>query len=261
MATFDFHAHVYAADIAEKLISRMEEIYGVKRAHNAVVEDVLESAAAAGIDRIVVLSVANRPEHIRFNDWYAELGKKYDNIIPFGSIHIENDPSELDRFPKLGLKGIKIQPNAQKFYPDDVRMFPIYERASKLGLIVSFHCGDEQGGVKGVFSHPKNFVKIVRSFPDLKIVLNHFGGYMQWEHIDPLIGFENVYFDTAFLPRMIDDALFISLAERIGFDHIIFGTDFPFKDHKAEREYIEHLFGNDLARKFMSGNPSRLLGL
>jgi len=258
---FDFHAHVFTEDVAEKLIGKMEEIYGVKRRYNAVVEDVLKSAAHGGIDRVVLLSIANRPEHVRFNDWYAELGKTYETLIPFGSIHIENDPSELDRFPELGLKGFKIQPNAQRFYPDDRRMFPIYKRAAELGLIVVFHAGDEEGGVKGEFSQPKQYLDVIKSFPDLTIVLAHFGGYRTWDAVEQLFGFENVYFDTAYLPTRIDDELFVTLAEKIGYDRIVFGTDFPFRDHKTEREYVERLFGKNAAHKFLTENPAKLLEL
>lgn len=259
--TFDFHAHVFTEDVAEKLIGKMEEIYGVKRRYNAVIEDVLQSAAHGGIDRVVLLSIANRPEHVRFNDWYAGLGRKYEAIVPFGSIHVENDPTELDRFPELGLKGFKIQPNAQRFYPDDRRMFPIYKRAAELGLIVVFHTGDEEGGVKGEFSQPSQYLDVIKSFPDLTIVLAHFGGYRRWDDVEQLFGFENVYFDTAYLPTRIDDELFVTLAEKIGYDRIVFGTDFPFRDHKTEREYVERLFGKELAHKFLTENPTKLLGL
>jgi len=198
---------------------------------------------------------------VRFNGWYAELGKTYETLIPFGSIHIENDPSELDRFPELGLKGFKIQPNAQRFYPDDRRMFPIYKRAAELGLIVVFHAGDEEGGVKGEFSQPKQYLDVIKSFPDLTIVLAHFGGYRTWDAVEQLFGFENVYFDTAYLPTRIDDELFVTLAEKIGYDRIVFGTDFPFRDHKTEREYVERLFGKNAAHKFLTENPAKLLEL
>jgi len=261
MLTFDFHAHIFTEDVAEKLIGKMEEIYGVKRRYNAVVGDVLKSAANGGIDRVVILSIANRPEHVQYNEWYAELGRKHEQIIPFGSIHIENDPAELDRFPELGIKGIKLQPNAQRFYPDDKRMFPIYKRCAELGLIVVFHTGDEEGGVKGTFSQPKQYLDVIKSFPELTIVLAHFGGYMAWADVDPLIGHENVYFDTAYLPGKIDDSLFLSMAERIGIDRIVFGTDFPFRDHKTEREYVENLFSKEVAMRFLSENPSKLLGI
>lgn len=258
--TFDFHAHVFKPDVAEKLIGKMEEVYGVKRKHNAVVEEVLASAEHGGIDRVVVLPIANRPEHARYNDWYAELGQKFESVIPFGSIHPENDPSELDRFPNLGLKGMKFQPNAQRFYPDDRRMFPAYKRAAELGLIVVFHAGHEEGGVEGTYSQPERFVDVIESFPDLSIVLSHFGGYKVWDSIDCVLGYDNVYYDTAHIPGVIDDGLFYSLAEKIGFDRILFGTDFPFRDHKTERDYIERVFGND-AKRFMVDNPAKLLGL
>lgn len=260
MLTFDFHAHIFKEEVAEKLIGKMEEVYGVKRHHNATVEAALLSAKDGGIDRLVVLPIANRPEHVKLNSWYAELGKKYETIIPFGSIHPENSPDELDCFPELGLKGIKFQPNAQRFYPDDRRMFSIYRRAQELGLIVVFHAGHEQGGVAGVFSYPQSFVDVIKSFPELTIVLSHFGGYQVWDEIDVVLGYENVYYDTAYMPGMLDDSLFVSLAEKIGLERVLFGTDFPFRNHKTERIYIERLFGCDAAR-ILSENPAKLLNI
>jgi uncharacterized protein len=258
---YDFHAHVFTDKVAEKLIGKMEEIYGVKRRHNALVEELLPAARNGGIDRVVVLAIANRPEHVSFNKWYAELGKAHEAIIPFGSIHAENSPDELDSFPELGLRGFKIQPNAQRFFPDDRRMFPIYKRAEELGLIVVFHAGHEEGGVIGEFSQPDRFVPVIESHPNLRIVLSHFGGYKVWDKVDVVCGYPNVYFDTAHLPRNIDDGYFVELAEMLGHDRILFGTDFPFGDHKTEREYVERLFGAGLAKRFLSDNPERLLGL
>ncbi|HEY3374818.1 MAG TPA: amidohydrolase family protein [Candidatus Aquicultor sp.] len=260
MVTFDFHAHAFTDDIAEKLIGKMEQIYGIKRRHNATITELLASAHNAAIDKVIVLPIANRPEHIRYNDWYAELGATHEAIIPFGSIHPDNSAAELDRFPALGLRGIKFQPNAQKFYPDDRRMFPIYERAAENNLIVVFHAGHEEGGVEGEFSQPERFVDVITSFPDLTIVLAHFGGYKVWDKIKPVLGFENVYFDTAHMPGVIDEQLFLTLASEIGFDRIVFGTDFPFHDHATERAYIERVFG-EKASKLISENPARILGM
>jgi predicted TIM-barrel fold metal-dependent hydrolase len=258
---YDFHAHVYAEKIAEKLIGKMEDIYGIKRYHNALIDELLPAAENGGVDKVCILSIAGRPEHVVFNKWYAELGEKYEAVIPFGSIHVENSPEELDCFPELGLRGIKIQPNAQRFYPDDERMFPIYRRAEELGLIVVFHAGHEEGGVAGEFSQPERFVKVIESCPNLKVVLAHFGGYKVWDKVDAVCGYPNVYFDTAHLPGVIDDRYFVEMAEKLGVDKVLFGTDFPFRDHKTEREYVERIFGSALARKFMSENPERVLGV
>jgi hypothetical protein len=98
----DFHAHIYPDDVAEKLIPKMEEIYGVKRKHNATLASLLESLQKAGTEKVVILPIANKPEHVKLNSWYSELSKESDKIIPFGSVHPDNDPKELESFPLLG---------------------------------------------------------------------------------------------------------------------------------------------------------------
>lgn len=48
---------------------------------------------------------------------------------------------ELDRIKALGLKGVKLHPDYQRFLVDDPRCIPIYEKISRLGLITVFHTG------------------------------------------------------------------------------------------------------------------------
>lgn len=256
----DFHAHIYPDDVAEKLVPKMEEIYGVKRKHNATFTSLLSSVDKGCIDKVVVLPIANKPEHARLNSWYAQLREKSEKIIPFGSVHPENDPKELDSFPSLGLKGIKFQPNAQLFYPYEERMFKFYQKAQELDLIVVFHAGDEEGGVKGEYSQPESFVKALKSFPKLKIVLPHLGGFRTWDKLDLVLGYENVYYDTAHLPRVIDDELFLELINKIGIEKVVFGTDFPWSDHQEDKEHMEKLLGSE-AQKIFWENPKRLLSL
>jgi len=256
----DFHAHVYPDDVANKLIPKMEAVYGVKRRHDATLKALLESIDNGGVDHVVVLPVANKPEHAQLNAWYAKLKETSQKIVPFGSLHPENDPDELDSFPSLGLKGIKFQPNAQLFYPDERRMFKFYQKALELDLIVVFHAGDEEGGVKGEYSQPESFVEVLQSFPELKIILPHLGGFRTWDKLDLVLGYKNVFYDTAHLPGNIDDQLFLDLVDRIGIEKIVFGTDFPWSDHKEDADFIKRLLGNK-AQKIFWDNPKRLLGL
>lgn len=256
----DCHAHVYPDEVANKIIPKMEEIYGVKREHDATVASLLASVERGDIYKVVVLPIANRPEHVRLNTWYAHLAKESNKIIPFGSVHPDNDPGELNSFPELGLKGIKFQPNAQLFYPDEDRMFKFYQKALELDLIVVFHAGDEEGGVRGEYSQPESFVKVLQSFPQLRIVLPHLGGFRTWDKLDLVLGYDNVYYDTAHLPGNIDDALLIELITQIGVEKIVFGTDFPWSDHRKDKEHMEKLLGAE-ARRIFWDNPKKLLGL
>jgi predicted TIM-barrel fold metal-dependent hydrolase len=238
----------------------MEAVYRVTPKHNATLASLLKSIQKGGIERVVVLPIANKPEHVKLNAWYSNLSQQSDKIIPFGSIHPDNDPEELESFPVLGLKGIKLQPNAQLFYPDEERMFKLYEKANELGLIVIFHAGDEEGGVKGEYSQPERFVEVLKAFPDLTVVLPHLGGFRTWDKVDLVLGYDNVYYDTAHLPGVIDDELFLELIEKIGIERVVYGTDFPWSDHSEDRAHVQKLLG-DRAHQIFWENPKKLLGI
>jgi hypothetical protein len=149
----------------------------------------------------------------------------------------------------MGFAGFKFQPNACRCFPDNKSLFPIYERAEELGLLVLFHIGDEEGGMKGEYSSPERYVKVLKSFPRLRVVLSHLGGYMRWESLDTLLPFENAYFDTSYVPRSVEEGEFKKLISKIGLERVVFGTDFPFRDHREEREYIEKILGEKALQK------------
>lgn len=256
----DCHTHIYPDDTAEKVISGIEGFYGVKRTHDATLAALESSLEGGGFDYAVVLPIATKPEHAKLNEWYAGLAKRSSKIIPFGGIHPDNDPADLDRFPELGLKGLKIQPNAQRVFPGDERFFPFYEKATKLNLIVVFHAGDEESGFKGEFSQPEHFVPVLERFPDMTAVLSHLGGFRTWDRLDLVLGYPNVWYDTAHLPGNLPDEEISSLADRCGIDKVVFGSDFPFSDHATELKAVNRIFGA-YAGRILTDNPVRLLAL
>jgi uncharacterized protein len=256
----DTHAHIYQDAIADKVISGIEGFYGVKRKHDATLDSLVASMETGGFDKAIVLPISTKPEHSKLNDWYAELAERSDKIIPFGGIHPDNDPSELDRFPGLGLKGFKLQPNAQRVFPADPRLFPFYEKARDLGLIIVFHAGDEESGFKGEYSQPEHFVPVLKAFPGLTMVLSHLGGYRTWDDLDLVLGYADVWYDTAHVPGNLPDREMAGLIAKIGIDKVVFGSDFPFSDHAEDRAIIERILGES-AIEVLSNNPRRLLGL
>lgn len=256
----DCHSHIYPDEIADKVISGIEEFYHSKRRHQGTLDALLKSLSAGAVDFAVVLPIAAKPEHFKANKWYASLPSISSKIIPFGSIHPDNDPKELEKFKRWGLRGIKLQPNAQLFYPDEKRMFPFYEKAEELELIITFHIGNEHGNILGKYSQPERYVKVLRSFPRLTIVLPHLGGYMTWNKLDLTLEYPNVIYDTAYLPGNIEDDLFLKLVEKIGINRIVFGTDFPFRDHAEEVASLKRLLGSD-SKKLFFANPKKLLGV
>lgn len=261
MSVVDCHVHVYPVDVAAKVIPRIEEVYGVKARHPATVEGLFSSMRKADVERCIVLSSINRPEHVEsFNSWCAETQKKMPQLVFFGGLHpdYEKPLEELERIKELGLYGIKMQPNAQRFFPDEERFFPIYEHLSELELAAAFHCGDEVIHFDPIYAHPSRFRVVLESFPDVTFILAHLGGYKTWDSVHQVVGYENVWFDTAFCPRNLSDSRLVSLVEELGVENVVFGTDFPWTDQFTERKEIERIFG-DKADKILRDNPKRFL--
>jgi predicted TIM-barrel fold metal-dependent hydrolase len=259
----DCHAHVYSDDIACKVIPRIEDVYGAKSVHPATVDGILSAMEAGGVDRALVLTSINRPEHVEStNSWCAGIQDSREKLLFFGGLHpfFENPLEELERIKDLGLLGIKLQPNAQRFYPDDERFFPIYEKLSELNMGLAFHCGDEVIPFKPLYAHPKHFKQVLESFPDLIIQLAHLGGYKTWDSLQSVLGYGNVWYDTAFCPRNISDKELLSIVEEIGVSRVLFGTDFPWTDPGREKRELERILAED-AVKVLEENPQRYLSL
>ncbi|MDO8885486.1 hypothetical protein [Candidatus Oleimmundimicrobium sp.] len=75
----------------------------------------------------------------------------------------------------------------------------------------------------------------------MKIVLAHLGGYLAWDNLETLLRYENVYFDTAYLLGNIEDKLILRLIDKIDINKVLFEKDFPFRDRKEKREYIQKI--------------------
>jgi len=259
----DCHAHAYPDEVAAKLVPKIKQIYGVDPKHDATVAGLKDSMKQAGIEKSFLLTVANRAEHVESsNNWCIKIQETNDDLICFGSVHPEypNFLDELQRLADNGIWGIKLQPNAQRFYPDTEELFLIYQKLSDLGMALVFHIGDEVKPVEELFAHPKNFSSILDSFPDLTILLAHLGGYKTYDSLNHVLDYANVWYDTAFVPGNIADEKFIEIVSEIGVDKVVFGTDFPWADPAHERGEIERIFADE-ASLILERNPERFLSI
>ncbi len=255
----DCHTHAYPAKVADKLIPRMVDVYGVKPKHKATIEGLRDSMKSSGVGKSLLLTVANRKEHVHSsNTWCINTNSQ--DILCFGSIHPDytNWEDEIDRLNENGVRGLKLQPNAQRFRPDDEGVFGIYEKVLELDMALVFHIGDEVKPVKPLYAHPRYFNRVLESFPDLTILLAHLGGYKTFNDLHHVLGYDNVWFDTAFIPGNIPDDLFISLVDEIGIDRVVYGSDYPWADPRDGITKVRELFGAN-AEDILERNPESFL--
>lgn len=261
--TIDCHCHIYPEKIASKAVAGTDRFYGTVAVGTGLVEDMLERADRAGVDKALVQSVATTPHQVSsINHFIAnEVEKHPDRLIGFGTLHpaSENIVADLRELLSLGLKGVKLHPDIQDFKIDDYRALSIYEACEAHGVPILFHAGDSRYDR----SNPNRLVPVLRIYNRLTVIAAHFGGYSMWEEAaEALAGLPNLYVDCSSSMPFLSDEKIKEYIRRFGDDRVLFGSDYPM--WTAERE-IPRLLSLNLPkesyRKIFSENIMALLGL
>lgn len=261
--TIDCHCHIYPEKIASKAVAGTDRFYGTVAVGTGLVEDMLERADRAGVDKALVQSVATTPHQVSsINHFIAnEVEKHPDRLIGFGTLHPASEDiiGDLRELLSLGLKGVKLHPDIQDFKIDDYRALSIYEACEEHGVPILFHAGDSRYDR----SNPNRLVPVLRIYNRLTVIAAHFGGYSMWEEAaEALAGLPNLYVDCSSSMPFLSDEKIKEYIRRFGDDRVLFGSDYPM--WTAERE-IPRLLSLNLPkesyRKIFSENIMALLGL
>jgi len=159
-----------------------------------------------GIDVSVLLPVG--PEALRKVQRMAREAP--DRYVPFFWIDVEDvERSVAELEAAVGewhCRGVKFQLLLQHLHASDRRLYPVYEKCSELGLVVTFHTGAvafrQEFGIPHItkYAHPLPIDEVAFDFPDLRIILAHMGGNWHYEALIVAEKHENVFLDTAYLP-------------------------------------------------------------
>ncbi len=196
------------------------------------VENLLRQMDEAGVDQTVLFAMIG-PILYSSNEFVAGICRQYPGrFMGFASVDAGNPeaPSMLEEaVSKLGLKGLKLHPPLQNFFPNDRALWPLYKKARDLRIPVVFHIGTTPFGnlVKLSQAYPILLDEVANDFPDLTIVLTHLGTLWHNESFMIAEKHPNVYIDTAAYPYEISELLNEKLIRRVGAGKFIFGTDFP----------------------------------
>ena len=238
----DFHVHGFPDDLAVKAVPALAACAGIPARSDGTVGQIKKSMKNAGVNRSVVLSIATKPAQTeKVNTWSAAI--QDEDIIAFGSIHPEymQWEDELKRIKSLGLKGIKFHPDYQGFFADEPRMFPIYELAIELGLMIIFHAGVDIGLPPPCHCTPERLLKVVKQCRGGTIIAAHMGGYAYWDEVEKLLVGQDIYFDTSYSIGVINELQAKRIIQNHGYQRILFATDSPWRDQKEEIEKISGL--------------------
>ena len=188
--------------------------------------------AMAPVDKLILLGIAHGADTP--NDAIAKWASMWpEKIVPMCSVD-PTHPGALDELTRcvqdLKMKGIKLSPHYQHFHPMDPRVCAIYARAERLGLPVAFHqATSPQRTARLDWAHPMALDEVAIAYPDLKIVVAHFGHPWEPETIVLIRKHPNVYTDISaqfYRPWQYYNALLLCWEYR-QMHKVFFGTDFP----------------------------------
>ena len=252
MYIIDIHTHIYPDEIALKATQSVRDFYQIgDDGMTGTVSQLLQQGQAAGISRYVVLPVAIRPDRVQgINDYIVGQLKQHPEFVGFGTVHakMEGMEEEVDRILSMGLKGIKMHPDSQRFSIDDPRLFPMYE-AIRGKIPVLLHMGDHRYD----YSHPIKLRRVLDLFPGLDAIAAHFGGYSMYDTACDLLGDTNCVMDISSSMMFMEPGTAEHYINIYGAERMAFGTDYPMWDPvtevqrfmdldltEAQREQIAH---------------------
>ena len=243
----------------------------------ATTDQLLEEMAEAGVTRAVILGqdthATRNPAFKGYtlrNDEVARIAdKSMDKLISFAGV----DPNagkaavaELRRaVKKLGMRGLKVHSSANSVYINDRgRMYPIYDFCQEAGIPVLFHTGTTGlGNCEIKYSKTELVDEVCQSFPDLKVIMAHFG--WPWPDVAIAIALRNpnVFIDVSgWKPKYIPQTV-LPYLNGILQDRFLFGTDYPML---RQKEWLDDFRANlapklkpGVGDKLLSGNARRLL--
>ncbi len=259
----DFHVHCFPDNIAQRATEALSKAANLPLMSDGTVAAIKASMKKAGIDKSLILNIATKPTQTgKITQWSSSI--QDDEIIAFGSVHPDNLDWEeqLTNMKAAGLKGIKFHPEYQNFYVDDHRMYPIYEKAAELGLIIIFHAGVDLGMPEPYHCTPDRLKRVLRTIPGAKIVAAHMGGFDYWDDVERYLVGEDIFFDTSFSLNVMSREQFIRILSGHGCQKLLFASDSPWGNQYAETERLRKMDLTEESRSaIMGGNAARLLGL
>jgi predicted TIM-barrel fold metal-dependent hydrolase len=241
------------------------------------IDDLVQDMDKAGVEKAVLLGQdAHATPNTSFKQYtmshqellrIARQGK--DRFVPFAGV----DPNagvqakrELRRAIKeLGFRGLKIHSSANSVYPNDRRkMYPLYETCQEFGLPILFHTGTTGlGDCEIKYSKPEYLDEVSQDFPDLRIIMAHFG--WPWMNVAIAIALRNpnVFIDVSgWKPKHLPGGLLVYLNGPLQ-DRFVFGTDYPMlRQDEWMEDFVEHLkpkLKPGIAQKLLTNNAARLL--
>lgn len=258
----DIHTHFFPPNIFKAIWNFFElkdpqgNVQGWPINYKLSTQELVNFLESKNVKFFTSLNYAHKEGVAKYiNEWTIDFVKKHDNCISFGCVWPgDEDKEEYIRklFEDNDFTGLKVQPLVQDFYAWDDRMDQIYKMIVDNGKWFLIHAGTAP--YKNKYVGFKHFERFIHKYPDIQVIVAHFGAFEYRKFLRLLDKHENMYLDTAMV--YIPDNIFRErtvkrpdIEEIISYqDRILFGSDFPNIPYEYERS-TKGLLELDLPRK------------
>lgn len=233
----DFHTHPYRPeDFTPGTLSFLHRTSPAIRAHGERLRDPQYCAdllRAEGVEHAVLLAehCPQTSGNVR-TETVLEHARATDGFyIPFASIdpNTDGDPAGLLRhyLAEGPIRGLKLYPSYQLFYPNDQRAYPLYEICVEHSIPLLLHIGSSViPGTRLKYCDPIHLDDLAVDFPELTVVMAH-GGRGFWYQACEFLALHhrNFYIDvTGLVPARLREHF--PRIDRLG-PKLLFGSDWP----------------------------------
>jgi hypothetical protein len=274
VVAFDVHVHLeHSGDMTETDAQASAYFKGVAARDPKSLAEYYRSRNMACVVFTVDERLTGAPR--LSNDAVAEFAAQNSDIaIAFASL----DPTrgadavrEARRLVASGtIRGLKLHPPIQRFFPNDRIAYPLYEVFAEAKLPVIFHTGHSGmgtgmrggGGIRLKYGHPMPIDDVAVDFPDMPIIMAHPSFPWQDEAISVCLHKPQVYIDlSGWSPKYFSPTL-IQYANTLLKNKVMFGSDYPWLTPDRWLEDFAKIAIRDEVRPLiLKENAARLLGL
>ena len=185
----------------------------------------------------------------------------------------ERDLRELADFLRAGLvKGLKLYPGYEPFYPHDRRLRVVYDLAEEFDVPVMIHTGDTYSkGGRLKYAHPLEVDEVAVDHPNVKLVICHLGNPWLVDCMEVVYKNPNVYADFSglvlgdfteafeqYMEQQISEVILYAGEPR----KFLYGSDWPICSMKSYVEFVRQLkLADEDLRAIMYENARSLFKL
>jgi predicted TIM-barrel fold metal-dependent hydrolase len=205
--------------------------------------DLVDEAVAAGTDRDQAVDdvVSSWRE---LNRWATEAVQAHPGrlrcLVGLDPILMSEEvmAEEVDERLAAGAGGLKVAPMFLGIRPDDPAMEVVWRLARQHDVYVLSECGALPYTHHGAWGHPDGFDEVLRSYPDVDVLLAHLGQGAEDRVARLTERHGNVFTDTSLRLGGPEQGGWspedtVEVIRRIGVDRVLFGTNYPIVDPRA----------------------------